>query len=215
MDEKGLANGETVTTSPNDTLRVIRQEVTAAVDAKIAEYRRLATAFLSGLFIFVVLLFGDHFWLNDKVLNFVREELIPFGPQLNKFLGNSVAFSYTNEYWIQAPAFEQEQLAFFARKPQSVKALIQVLHRGSGERLPVSIGLDQMPLLPSGNTTEDLLWDTIDLTTKLWTSSVLTPAAPADVHYLVFRVDKHDLQTDDRVFIRVLVNVIGLEDREP
>ena len=125
-------------TLSDETVRAIREEVDAGIKSRLADYQRQVKAFLAGLSVFLLLILGDHFLRNDQFVNFLREQVVAFGPQLARFLGKKVAFSYSNEYWIQAPTYQEESLAFFASEPQEVTALINIVHKGTGPRLPIS-----------------------------------------------------------------------------
>jgi hypothetical protein len=99
-----------------------------------------------------------------------------------------------------------------ANHSQSVVVLVQVLHQGAGTRVPVTIKLDQRPVA-LWQSAEDLQWSTIDLTEKLKATGDVSAAGPVNVHYLFFAAD-HSPRNQDRVFVRVLMNVVGLERPE-
>jgi hypothetical protein len=189
----------------------IQRLVDDAIRSKIVEFRRLLYAFLAGLGVLLTVLLGDHWWNDGQLLDALRARALAFDLQLSRVLGKTVAFSYANEYWLDNNT-AQESLAFYANRAQSVVVLIQVLHQGAGSRVPVTIKLDQRPAA-LWQSAEDLQWSTIDLTDKLKATGDVSAAGPANVHYLVFAAD-HSPRNQDRVFVRVLMNVVGLERSE-
>jgi hypothetical protein len=189
----------------------IQRLVDEAIRSKIVEYRRLLYAFLAGLGLLLTVLLGDHWWNDGELLDALRVRALAFELHLSRMLGKTVAFSYANEYWLDNNT-AQESLAFYADRSQSVRVLLQVLHQGAGARVPVTIKLDQRAVaLWHGD--EDLQWSTIDLTDKLKATGDVSAAGPVNVHYLVFTAD-HSPRNQDRVFVRVLLNVVGLERPE-
>lgn len=197
--------------APAVTREEIQQLVDDAVKRKVAEYRRLLYAFLAGFALLLTGLLGDHWWNDGELLQAIRARAVAFEVHISRMLGKTVAFSYTNQYWLDNVT-GQQSLAFYATRSQSVVAFIEVLHSGSGEKLPVSVLLDRRGTRLS-RTEEDLHWEKLDLTKAIQAEGEEGDAGRDNVHYLVF-VAEHKRQSQDRVFVRVLLNIVGLEKAE-
>lgn len=189
---------------------VVDKAVQEAVNRKIAEYRKLLVAFVAGLGLLTGGFVLDTFFREGAFINAFRDQLIGFEPLLARELTPRVAFSYASSFWIQPPNFDDESLAFFVREGQRVVARVEVLHQGAGEPLPIKIRVDNQDPIWQG--TENQNWQEIDLTDSLKPKGGLRPVTD-NVHYLTVSTPPHPRNKNDRVHIRTLVIVYGLELR--
>jgi hypothetical protein len=187
----------------------VKKYIDAAIDAKVEQYKRLAYAFAAGVMFIVSLPVLDHVLNSNKFIDSVRDQIIQFEPRLARSLGPPrVALSYTNQYWLDSTA-SQQQFAFYATKAQHVTAYLQILHAWPADRAEVSITLDdRVDNLWHGS--EDLPWHAIDLTDELNRKGVISAAGPENVRFLVFRVS-YGKKASDRIFVSVVLNVIGFD----
>jgi hypothetical protein len=190
--------------------KAIDEAVQKAVDRKVGEYRKVVLAFVAGLGLLTGGLVLDTFFRQGAFINAFREQLIGFEPLLAKELGPRVAFSYASSFWIQPPDFDAESLAFFVREGQQVKARVEILHQGAGDPLPIQISIDNQDPIPQGSG--DKPWQEIDLTEKVNRQSEFRTVT-GDVHYFTVSTPPHPKNQKDRVHVRALVIVYGLEKR--
>ncbi len=191
---------------PEGLEAVVQRQVKAAVEAKIVEYWKIIRAFLLGLGLLVALLVANRLLSPESLLVMLHDQIFGFDKHLTRVMSRNVNFSYSNQFWLQAKD-QTQYMAFYANKTQKVSALIEIKHTGVGEPRTVSIRLDDSPLWEGTDSIENRLWDLTDLIKK--------PAQLAlgeNIHMLTFRADNRAEHAGDRVFVRVLTNIIGLEE---
>lgn len=184
---------------------VLQREVKAAVEAKIAEYWKIVRAFLLGLGLLVALLVANRLLSPESLLVLLHDQIFGFEKHLTRVMGKSVNFSYSNQFWLD-PREPAQFMTFYANKTQRAWARIEIKHMGVGEASTVSIRLDDSPLWEGTDTFDDRLED---LTEQIQKPAHL--ARGENIHVLMFRVDNRPEHARDRVFVRVLTNIIGLE----
>lgn len=198
---------------PEDLEAAVRQRVEAALEARIVQYRKIVYAFLAGFGLLGLILISNRIISEQSLLVMLHDQIFGFEQSLTRAMGGSVNFSYSNEFWLD-PTEPVHYLAFYANQAQTVTALIDVKHSGAGKQAPVTMRLDE-----SANTiwagSDDLHYRRLDLTAEIRKPAQLSPGAD-NVHFLTFSMDgAHSAGVDDRVFVRVMINVLGLERRQP
>jgi hypothetical protein len=188
----------------------LKKFVEAAIDQKVAEYKRIAYAFIAGVVFVLSLPLLDHLLNGDKIIASIKDQVIQIEPKLARILGPPrVALSYSNQYLLNAKT-SQQQFAFYATKGQQVKAYVQILHFGPDPQpADVSISLDER-VEPLWHGRQDLTWKEVDLTDELNKKGVISAAGPANVRFLVFRAT-YGTTTTDSSLVSVILNVIGFD----
>ncbi len=200
----------TVSSDHSDFVR--RSQVEEIVNAKIGEYKRIIRAFLLGFGILFVVLITNRLISQHSLLVYLHDEMFGSERYLGSAINKSVALSYSNEFALDSNT-PYEYLSFYANDPQTVIALIEVKHHGASSPNEVLVRLDQIPD-PVWRGSQDLDFNKLDLTDQVRKPAVMS--SPADhVHNLTFQISRSNPKSDDHVHVRVLVNVIGLEQKLP
>jgi hypothetical protein len=209
----GMGDEDSHPNLPEGLEAVVQQRVEAALDARIVQYRKIVCAFLAGFGLVAVFLISNRIISQESLLVMLHDQIFGFEHSLTREMGGSVNFSYSNEFLLQ-PTEPVHYLAFYASQAQIVKALIDIKHSGAGEQIPVTIRLNESAN-PIWAGSDDLQFRRLDLTAEIRKPAQLSPGAD-NVHYLTFSIDSaRTAEVADRVFVRVMINVLGLERRQP
>jgi hypothetical protein len=201
--------------TPQGLEEMVESRVEAALNSKINEYKKIARAFLAGLGLLTALVVGHGLLSGRSLLVMLHDEVFGFEGSLAKAMSNHVAVSYNNQFVLgsQANSESAQAIAFFAKNPQRVQAFIQVSHFGTGDRRSVSIWLDDDRNNPMTSDTKDFEFAEIDLTEAIRDHQHRL-GRPKNFHFLNFDIDESLVESDDRAFVHVLINVLGREEDE-
>jgi hypothetical protein len=199
--------------TPDNLETVVREQVDSALKAKLGEYRRLAYAFLIGLGLLVAFLTGNRLMSERSLLVVLHDQIFGieerFEKKVHQTIDNTVAFSYSNHFWLQFPNESTQHIAFYANPKQRVIALVEIKHKGTGTPHRVAIRLNRRST-PIWSETDDLDFERLDLSEQI-REPTLFSAGATNVHLLRFALEDPDAGAQERVFVRVLLNVVGLE----
>ena len=198
----------------DDVRKQIDESVKHAVERKVAEYKRLAQAFSLGLGALIGFLIAQNFISSESLLVFIHDQLFGFEASLDRAMAKNIAVSYNNQFVLgDHPDLETTQsIAFFAKSPQRVEAWVRLTHFGVGEQRNVTIWLDDARDDPILSNDRDLEFSPTELTNIL-DDRRHHLGRPTHVHFLNFDVAE-DIETDDKVFVHVLINVLGRENEQ-
>lgn len=184
---------------------VIQRRVKDAVEAKVGEYRKIIRAFLLGFGLLIVFLAANRLLSTESLIVLLHDQVFGFDSQLRQAMSKTVNFSYSNQFWLDTKDPVQF-MPFYANKTQRAVSLIEIKHMGTGEPASVSIHLDDTSIWEGIDSFDSRLED---LTERIQKPAHL--ARGENVHILMFRVDGRPEHVGDKVFVRVLTNIIGLE----
>ena len=191
--------------SESEIESAVAQRVHVALDAKIAEYRKILYAFFLGLGLFVLLITGNYLISNQSLLVMVHDTIFGSSQDLDDALRNSVAVSYSNHFWMSDSDGVEQSIAFYAAESQTVVASIEIKHTGIGASYRVIASLDDIRIFTERE----------DYTDELTLNHFIEESRferPNKVRRLIFSIDDEGESTEDRVLVRVLINVRGLEE---
>lgn len=180
---------------------------------KIKEYRTIAIAFLLGLGILFILLVVNRLMAKEALIVQLHNAIfgIDFKKEIQKFLSKEVAVSYSTQFWLgTGVGTERVQFIFFyATDKQKVDVIICLEHFGQGEFHKISIKLDKLPeTIYEGD--EDMSFEVIPLVSHLKKAREHRfPTANKNVHFLIFSLKESTIETDDKILVQVLINILG------
>lgn len=201
-----MSNDQDTAAGSNSTLQEL---VRAEISSKLAEYRRILYAFLAGFGLLVTFLVANRLMSEYSLIVAVHDQIFGFRQNLVQAMGSTVAFSYSTQFQLELPQPRRQFINFYSDKSQEVVALVDIKHSGSGAQNRVAIRLNQnKDALWSGD--DDITFQRYDLTEDIRKPAVFAPGA-YNVHTLTFAIEPESTNKQDRVVVRVLINVIGLE----
>ncbi len=210
--EHQMSAGESSQPSPLPVEAVVRSQVESLLAAKLAEYKRIAWAFLTGFGLIFAILTANRLISENSLLVYLHDELFGTERGLGPAINHSVALSYSNQFVLKPATTPVQFLTFYANETQTVTALIEIKHHGNSTPNRIIIRLDRLSE-PIWNGTDDMDFSRRDLTMKIRQPAEFSPAAE-HMHNLTFQFDPAAPENDqDETHVQVIVNVIGLEEK--
>ena len=194
---------------PKSSEALSSTDVEKIIDARINEYKRIAKAFLLGFSLLIIFLIANRLVSQNSLLVFLHDQIFGSERYLAGAINKSVALSYSNRFELDSNTPIQ-YLGFYANPTQTVIGLIDIKHTGADSPNAVLVKLDGENQIWSG--VQDLNFSKIDLT-KMVREPAQMSSTIENVHTLSFQISRSNLSSDDHVYIRALINVIGLESK--
>jgi hypothetical protein len=195
---------------PASIENVVRSQVENVVTAKFNEYKRIAWAFLLGFGCLFTFLIANRLISENSLLVYVHDQLFGTERGIDAAVNLSVALSYSNQFVLNRTTPVQ-YLTFYANDLQTVVALVDVKHHGKDTPSKVIVRFDRMAD-PIWSGTDEMDFSKLDLTPDIRKPAEFSPGE--HLHNLTFELDPAaPRNTDDEIHIRILINVIGLEQK--
>ncbi|NIM51297.1 MAG: hypothetical protein GTO22_18940 [Gemmatimonadales bacterium] len=208
-----MSNDSPANPLPPELEAAIAKRAEAAVEAKLASYRKAAKWYLLGLGSLVIFLLAFGLISKQSLLRLGHDWVFGFEKSLDQVLHERVAVSYSNGFWLgtlegDLPA---QSVVFYAADGQEVMAIVEIQHQGTGELLEVAISLEgeSDPIYTTAQDERSLPVKVSEWMTA-HSHEHFVQSRPENVHVLVFSVPDA-VETQDRVFVRSLITVSGLE----
>ena len=190
---------------------VIERKVGEAFKKRLSELQGKVRWFLYGLGLLVIVLIANGLMSRHSLIALIHDQVFGFEETLDEAMREHVAVSYNNHFWLGVKeGFDQIQsISFYASKAQTVEAMVHILHSGTGRLLKINIRLDDTTE-PIWDGTNDLAYARLSLSESI-RNTLHQMDRPQNVHELRFEIEDVGERTNDRVFVRSLINVYGRE----